>query len=69
MDRIPSIEVIKTAGVIDNNGDGKNGIGDTIEYTITVENTGNTELTGLSFVDTFKDLNGDFNWLVIRASL
>ncbi|MEE3020804.1 MAG: FxLYD domain-containing protein, partial [Bacteroidota bacterium] len=56
MDQIPSIEVIKTAVVFDNNGDGKNGIGDTIEYTITVENTGNTDLTGLSFVDTFKDL-------------
>jgi gliding motility-associated-like protein/uncharacterized repeat protein (TIGR01451 family) len=59
MDLLPSIEVIKTAVVIDNNGDGKDGIGDTIEYTITVENTGNTDLTGLSFVDTFTDLNGD----------
>ena len=65
MDQIPSIEVIKTAVVIDNNGDGKNGIGDTIEYTITVENTGNTDLTGLSFVDTFKDLNGD---LIVLSS-
>ena len=35
MDQIPSMEVIKTAVVIDNNGDGKNGIGDTIAYTIT----------------------------------
>ena len=26
MDQIPSIEVVKTAVVIDNNGDGKNGI-------------------------------------------
>ena len=65
MDQIPSIEVIKTEVVIDNNGDGKNGIGDTIEYTITVENTGNTDLTGLSFVDTFKDLNGD---LIVLSS-
>ncbi|MEC7084524.1 MAG: hypothetical protein VXW60_00135, partial [Bacteroidota bacterium] len=65
MDQIPSIEVIKTAVVFDNNGDGKNGIGDTIEYTITVENTGNTDLTGLSFVDTFKDLNGD---LIVLSS-
>ena len=30
MDQIPSIEVIKTAVVFDNNGDGKNGIGDTV---------------------------------------
>ena len=59
MDQIPSMEVIKSANVIDNDGDNKNGIGDTISYTITVENTGNTDLTGLSFVDTFTDLNGD----------
>ena len=59
MDQIPSMEVIKTANVVDNDSDNKNGIGDTITYTITVENTGNTDLTGLSFVDTFKDLNGD----------
>ena len=65
MDQIPSMEVIKTANVIDNDVDGKNGIGDTIEYTITVENTGNTDLTGLSFVDTFKDLNGD---LIVLSS-
>ena len=59
MDQIPSMEVIKSADVVDNDGDNKNGIGDTITYTITVENTGNTDLTGLSFVDTFTDLNGD----------
>ncbi|MBR63386.1 MAG: hypothetical protein CMC60_04975 [Flavobacteriaceae bacterium] len=59
MDQIPSMEVVKTANVADNDGDNKNGIGDTITYTITVENTGNTDLTGLSFVDTFTDLNGD----------
>ena len=59
MDQIPSMEVIKSANVGDNDGDNKNGIGDTITYTITVENTGNTDLTGLNFVDTFTDLNGD----------
>ena len=38
---------------------------ETLLNTITVENTGNTDLTGLSFVDTFKDLNGD---LIVLSS-
>ena len=43
------IEVIKTA-TVDDNGDGITGPGDTINYTITVENTGNVTLTGV-YVD------------------
>ena len=43
------IEVVKTA-VVDDNGDGITGPGDTINYTITVENTGNVTLTGV-YVD------------------
>ena len=59
MDQIPSMEVIKIANVADNDGDNKNGIGDTITYTISVENTGNTDLSTLGFIDTFTDLSGE----------
>ena len=53
---IPSIEVTKIANVVDN-GDGINGAGDTINYTITVINTGNVNISGLSLVDTLTDGN------------
>ena len=43
------IEVIKTA-LVDDNGDNITGPGDTINYTITVQNTGNVTLTGV-YVD------------------
>jgi uncharacterized repeat protein (TIGR01451 family)/gliding motility-associated-like protein len=58
MDLIPSIEVIKEATPIDLNNDSKIGLGDRIEYTITVENNGNTALTSLDLTDTLTDLNG-----------
>ena len=53
-----SIEVTKTYSIIDN-GNGVTGVGDIIKFTITVENTGNTSLTGLSILDTITD--GDSN--------
>ena len=46
----------KTATVADN-GDGNTGFGDTINYTITVSNTGDTALTGVGITDTITDLN------------
>ncbi|MFT4805900.1 MAG: putative repeat protein (TIGR01451 family), partial [Psychroserpens sp.] len=54
-----SIEVTKTATITDNNEDGKNNVGDTINYTITVENTGNTTLAALGLVDTLSDISGN----------
>ena len=36
----PSLEVLKRASITDN-GDGANGKGDIIEYTITIQNKGN----------------------------
>ena len=45
-----SIEVTKTAYVVDN-GDGTTNSGDTIVYTITVNNNGNTIVSSLTLVD------------------
>ena len=52
-----SIEVTKTAFVSDN-GDGVNGLGDTIIYTIRVANTGDTILSNVNLNDSLTDLNG-----------
>ena len=54
----PSIEVTKTATITDN-GDGITGLEDVINYTITVENTGNTILEALGLVDTLSDISGN----------
>ena len=53
----PSVEVTKTAFVSDN-GDGVNGLGDTIIYTITVANTGDSILSNVNLNDSLTDLNG-----------
>ena len=44
------VEVNKTASVNDN-GDGVDGLSDLIEYTITVENTGDIALENLTITD------------------
>ena len=53
----PILETTKIATVTDNNSNGENDLGDTITYTITVENKGNVSLTGLGLVDTLTDGN------------
>ncbi|MDA9660606.1 DUF11 domain-containing protein [Flavobacteriaceae bacterium] len=52
------INVIKTATVFDGNGDGIDGAGDTINYVITIENTGITGVGTITLVDTLTDGNG-----------
>ena len=54
----PSLEVTKSAVVVDN-GDNINGPGDTIQYTITVTNTGNVSLTGVNVTDIMVDDKGN----------
>ena len=55
---LPKIEATKTATTIDNNSNGIVDLGDTIVYTITVENKGNTSLSSLTLVDTLSDGSG-----------
>ncbi len=53
--KISSVTIVKTATVSDVNGDGLNGVGDIIEYTIVVTNTGNTKLTSSTILDSLTD--------------
>ena len=57
MNANPSIAVLKTATIIDN-GDGVTDFGDIIQYTITIENTGNVDLSELTLTDTLTDGDG-----------
>lgn len=58
-DIYPSLEIIITAIIYDDDVDGYNGLGDTIEYTIAVENTGNINLSDVYITDNLTALNGD----------
>ena len=55
---LPALEATKTQ-VFTDNGDGVDGVGDTLTYTITVENTGNTPLETVTVADTMTSLAGD----------
>ena len=53
-----STEATKTAYTIDN-GDGSVNAGDTIIYMITINNTGSTQLSSITLIDTLKDGNNN----------
>ncbi len=52
---ISAIEAVKTQALTDN-GDGVDGVGDLMTYTITVENLGNTTVNDVALEDTFLTL-------------
>ncbi len=54
---IGRIETTKTLAVTDN-GDGVTGVGDTVTFTITVQNLSNTSVTGLTLTDTLTGVDG-----------
>ena len=58
-DLSPSIEVINSAIIYDGYDDGYNGLGDTIEFSISIENTGNVTLSDVYITDNLTALNGD----------
>ena len=49
----------RVISTVTDNGDGVDGVGDIIRYTITVANTGNTPLAELVLTETFTDLHGN----------
>ena len=55
----PSIEVTKTATVNDTNSNSKTDTNDIITYTITVVNTGDTEVNSITFNDIITTSRGD----------
>ncbi|NVO24302.1 DUF7507 domain-containing protein, partial [Donghicola mangrovi] len=52
--RAPALTVTKTVAHTDADSDGVVSLGDTLTYTITAENAGNTTLTGLTLSDDFQ---------------
>ena len=59
IDQTPEVFVEKSALPIVDNGDEENGVGDIVQYQVTVENTGNVTLTGVTVTDTLKDIQGN----------
>ncbi|WP_350351377.1 hypothetical protein ABS642_19030 [Microbacterium sp. A8/3-1] len=56
IDRTAGLELVKNAGAVqDADGDGLVGVGDTVDYSFTVRNTGTTTLTDVSVSDPLLD--------------
>ena len=55
--QVIEMEATKTQVVVDN-GDGVNGVGDVINYTITLQNTGTVTLQNVALTDALTNMNG-----------
>jgi uncharacterized repeat protein (TIGR01451 family) len=53
------LDVTKTANVIDTDGDGETGVGDTIVYTISIVNSGTSSVASFTLSDTITDAQGN----------
>jgi gliding motility-associated-like protein/uncharacterized repeat protein (TIGR01451 family) len=51
--------VTKSSQIVQNDGNNLTNVGDVINYTINIENTGTSTLTDISWIDTFIDGNGN----------
>jgi len=47
----PSLRIVKSAELNDDNGNGRADVGETIDYTFRVENNGNVTISGISVID------------------
>ena len=59
LNNISRIEATKTVTATDTNGDGFIGLGDTVSYTILIQNTGNLTLNAVSVSDTLTDASSN----------
>ena len=59
LNNISRIEATKTVTATDTNGDGFIGLGDTVSYTVLIQNTGNLTLNAVSVSDTLTDASSN----------
>jgi len=64
----PSISIVKTGSFVDNDNDGFAGIGDSIDYSFTVTNTGTQTLNNLTIIDPLFNVAGAIPTLAINSS-
>jgi uncharacterized membrane protein len=64
----PKLELIKTSSVVDTNSDGITQAGETINYSFSVKNTGNVDITNLTITDSKCTVSGNLATLAVGAT-